>query len=239
MAHIVLKDARVYLGGLDLSGHSNQVAMDYSAAVLPDTHFNSGGAETKVPGLLNVTAQVQGFVDLDLSDKPIFEKIGVADELLSLAASLVEGSAAYSFRANLANYSPGAQVGQLLAFSLQAEGTSKPLRGRLMLAGQKTDSGAGSPRQLGTVADGRSIHAVLHVLAIGGTNSTVDVALESDPTGDFDGSETTRITFDRMTQTGAQLKSAAGPIIDPWWRVTYTIGGTSPSVLLAVIVAIQ
>jgi len=31
----------------------------------------------------------------------------------------------------------------------------------------------------------------------------------------------------------------AGPITDEWWRVSYTIGGTNPSLAVVVIVGIQ
>ncbi len=98
--------------------------------------------------------------------------------------------------------------------------------------------GQGPPRS--TVADVMGA-VIAHYTAIGdptGGSPTLDVTIESAALVGF-GSPTTRMTFSQMTARGAQFASVAGAITDPYWRVKWTLGGSTPGFALVVAIGIQ
>jgi hypothetical protein len=92
----------------------------------------------------------------------------------------------------------------------------------------RTSTSTGTGRQLGAVVAGKSMYAALHVISASGTNPTLAVILQSDDNAGFT-TATSRITFSTATASAnrAQLSSVAGAITDDYWRISYTIGGTS------------
>jgi hypothetical protein len=62
--------------------------------------------------------------------------------------------------------------------------------------------------------------------------------VESDDNGSMT-SATTQITFPQKTFVTSEWLSAAGAITDDYWRVGYTIGGSTPSFNFAVVVGIR
>jgi hypothetical protein len=67
------------------------------------------------------------------------------------------------------------------------------------------------------------------VIAAGGTLPTLDVTVQSDDAEGF-ASPTTRLTFTQKSAIGAEfITPVAGPITDTWWRVSWAIGGTTPT----------
>jgi hypothetical protein len=92
---------------------------------------------------------------------------------------------------------------------------------------------------LGAATATQHLYGVLHVLAVSGTNPTLDVVIQSDDAEGF-ASGTTRGTFTQKTAVGSQfLTPVAGPVTDTHWRCTWTIGGTNtPSFTIALVVGI-
>jgi hypothetical protein len=103
----------------------------------------------------------------------------------------------------------------------------------------RTVTGNGTARQLGLVGATQKLYASLHVVDAS-VADTLDVKIQSDDASGM-GTPTDRITFTQATAVGAQYATpVSGPIAtDTWWRVSYTIGGTSPSFKFAVVVGIQ
>ena len=102
----------------------------------------------------------------------------------------------------------------------------------------RTASGTGTGLQLGAVPAGRRLYAALHVLSVAGTTPSITVTVESDDANTF-ASATTRLTFDAATAAGGQvLRTTGDAITDTWFRVTWTISGTSPSFLFVVALGI-
>ena len=128
------------------------------------------------------------------------------------------------------------QVGVLAMGSVSSSLSTGPLvRGRLLHPSNvaRTSSGSGTAVQDAAVGSGQTLYAALHVIAASGGSPTLDVIVQSDDNSGFT-SATNRITFSQATTTGAQWGSAVGPITDTYWRVTYTVGGSTPSFAFAV-----
>ena len=117
--------------------------------------------------------------------------------------------------------------------------TGPIIRGTLMHSGAvaRTASGTGTARQLGAVSSSQKVYAALHVLSASGTTPSLTVKVQSDNAVGFP-SATDVITFSAATAVGSQWGSTAGALTDDWWRVSYTISGTSPSFLFAVTIGI-
>jgi hypothetical protein len=79
----------------------------------------------------------------------------------------------------------------------------------------------------------------VHVLSVAGTAPSITVSVESDDASGF-ASATTRLTFDAATAVGGQiLRTDGSAITDTWWRVAWTIAGTTPSFLFASVLGIR
>ena len=122
----------------------------------------------------------------------------------------------------------GGTVGDLYMFRASGTGQgTKLIRGTIMETGAKTATANGTARQLGAVTATQYLYACLHVIAVSGTNPTLDVIVASDDASNF-GSSTTRMTFTQKTAIGSQfITPVAGAITDDYWRIVYTIGGTN------------
>lgn len=242
MATLVLTDCKLYLAGYDLSGAVNQLGLTHEAEIKDQTTFASAGFREKVAGLKTVTMEHNGLWDAGTGtvDDALFTAIGAAEQPVSVAPLTgADGELAYIFRSLVASYAPGASIGEILAFTVRGEGQGDLVRGTIMATGTKTVTGTGTARNLGQVASGKKLYAALHVLAASGTGRTLDVTVESDDASGFL-TPATRITFAQATATGGQWATpVAGPITDTWWRVAWTIGGTTPSFTFAVVVGIQ
>ncbi|MEU4150833.1 hypothetical protein [Streptomyces sp. NPDC026659] len=72
-----------------------------------------------------------------------------------------------------------------------------------------------------------------------GTTPTLDVVIESDNGSGFP-SPITQLTFTQANAISGQILRTDGTAItDDWYRVKWTIGGTTPSFLFAVAFGIQ
>jgi hypothetical protein len=126
---------------------------------------------------------------------------------------------------------PSGDVGQLAKFSAQFKGNGLFIGDGTILQSPdaaETATTDGTALQLGALASGETLYAVLHVLSASAAD-TLDVIVESDSAEAFDQSPETQITFTQATAITSQWLSVAGPVTDDWWRVGITIGGTDPS----------
>lgn len=242
MATFVLTNATIWHGGVDLTAASRGVALDYRVEARDSTTFGNT-TRTHKAGLYVVQASVEGFQDETLTGATIFDAVGTGTQVFTVTPTGTDGEPGFSFRGLTADHTPqSGQVGEMSASTLQMQGRSgDPLvKGTLLHATgtARTATGNGTGRQLGAAASGESVYGALHVTAASGTSPTLDVVVQSDDNSGFT-TPTTRLTFSQATGATAQWQSAAGPITDDWWRITYTIGGTSPSFTFAVNVGIR
>lgn len=241
----VYKNVKVYSGGYDLSGATNQLALSCAFDKVEVKHFGQE-CHYNVKGLARVAYELNG--NAYSNDSPagvediLHGRLGEANVPTSFCPLTgAAGEVAYFVKTLQSTYEAGGAVGEMYAFAAAGEGENVPLvRGTILAAGAKTSSGNGTPLELGGVAEGQNLYACLHVLAVSGTNPTLDLIIASDDAELF-GSGITRATFAQATAIGAQyLTPVAGPITDTWWRAAWTIGGTdNPSFTIALAVGIQ
>ena len=241
MGASVIKNAKIFLGGMDLSGDLNALALNYSAEMLDATGF---GDDTRVKqgGLLGITCNAEGFVNTANSDPILHDAIAASAEPVTIGANGgAEGDAAYMFMAAAAGYTPGGAVGEHHKFSFDAEQGEAPdgtppnlIRGQIHQNGVETVSGNSTGIDLGALADGSSMYATLHVYAASAGDS-LDVTIESDDNAGFT-SATERASFSLFSALGSEWlePQIAGPITDTHWRVKWVIGGSDPSFTFAV-----
>jgi len=240
MSAETISDAKLYMGEFDLSGAMNETALRYGAELKRATTFGDSG-ERRLAGLPDAAVEAKGYWDSTLG-KGIFNDIGVADVPFSVVPQgETEGNRAFLFRVAAGEYSLGGPVGEMFPFSLGAESSAgDPLiRGTLMHRATRTATANGSGRQLGAVSAAQKLYGALHVFAASGTTPTLDVTVQSDDASGFL-SAVTRMTFAQKTAIGSEWPAPiAGAITDDWWRIVWTIGGTSPSFDFAVVLGIQ
>lgn len=247
MAVLIFDNAKLYVGGYDLSTDFSRHSLTYEAEILDNTVFGDSG-RGKIAGLTNVSSDHDGFAQTDSSATPVLvEDVlaplvgGATDQVITLAPDgATAGSLAKFYKAIFAKYAPGAQVGELLAFNLTAEGQEGLKSGTIMVNTALTSTGTGTARQLGAATATQKLYAVMHILAVSGTDPTLDMVVQSDNAEGFP-SATDQITFTQASAVGAEWGTPVdGPITDDWWRLSYTIGGSDdPSFTVVVVVGIQ
>jgi hypothetical protein len=234
----IFKNATILLSGYDISGDSNKVALSSKADVKDRTTFNNT-ARRRVCGLLDTSISAEGFFD-PAKDAGLFDFIASGEKIIAVSAAAgIAGDLVYFAKCQTAEYTPmeGA-IGELAAFRLSGQGSGPLIRGQVLERGEKTATAPGTAANIGAVLATQKVYACLQVLAVSGTNPTLDLEIQSDDAQAMS-SPIDRITFDQMTEVGAQWKELAGPVADTWWRVNYTLGGIDPSFVIAVLIGIK
>jgi hypothetical protein len=232
MANRVLTNCGLWVAQYNLAGDANALSLGMQSELQDDTAL-ADVARSRVGGLMAIAFSAEGFWN-DESDQVLFEDVGLSDVPVTIApAGLAPGDRAFLARCAVAEFSPmDGAVGELRRFTVGGEGSGIAVaRGSLLHNAARTATGnAPAGFQLGAVAAGQSLHAALHITAASGTTPTLVVKIQSDDNSGFS-TPTDRVTFSTATATTnlTQWSSAAGAITDDWWRVTYTITGSTPS----------
>lgn len=236
MATYVLTDCKLFLGGYAVASDFNNFTLNHEADAVENTAF--GGPRTFTSGLKRSMLEGTGFFQAG---------VGKIDEILSVEFALngevvtvgptdgAAGSPGFSFQSLVAKYNPlTGGVGDMLEFSLSAEGVGPLARGTIMENGAQAATGNGTARNLGAASATQKLYTALHVLSGSGT---LTVKVQSDDASGFL-TPADQITFTAATGIGAQWATAvSGPITDTWWRASWTIVG-GPFTFL-VLIAIQ
>ena len=226
MAHYVLKDAGLYFGAYDISGDSNAMNLNYTAAELDDTCFGDTGKVT-IAGMKKAALTHDGIMDVENSDYPLFGKVSQSDTLvIAVPKDNSTGEAAYFFQAQKTGYTIGASVGELQKFSATATGSDgcALINGTILHRGQITGASNSSGIELGAVSASQYVYGGLSVYADDG--STLVVKIQSCDTEL--GTYTDRVTFTSTdTITSEWSTPLAGAETDTWWRAQWTFTGTS------------
>lgn len=235
----VLTDCRIYCETADLTGFSNKVELSSAVEDLDRTTFADGGYKTRVGGLFDTTASVEGFWqagDFTMPDDTFWANLGSSIALTVVPASGTVGSLCYLTNALEADYKPAGEVGKLLAYTVGLKGNWPMVRGSILhpQGTARTTTGTGTGLQLGAVGATQKLYACLHVLSISGTSTpTITVKIQSSVDNTF-ASPTDRLTFAADTALDGQVGTVTGAVTDQWWRATWTITGSTPSFLFAV-----
>lgn len=242
MAQHPLINATVWLSQFDISADHNQVRVMSSVESLDKTVF---GQTTRIHGAGLRTGEISGEGFLDYGTNAVEEvlsaRIGLNNVPITVTPNGLVNERAVFMQSLVANVSPiGGTIGEMHKFSFKAEPGQNPLiRGTLMAAkASRTSTGnSGTAQQLGAVTAPQRIYGVLHVFSASGSSPTLDVTVQSDNAVGFP-SLATQITFAQATGVTSEFKSTAGAITDDWWRVAWTIGGSSPNFSFAVAIGI-
>lgn len=229
MPGIILTDCKILLGGYNLSGYHNSINLEHGAEMLDDTVFGTSGTRSNKPGMKTVSVSGNGFWD-DVVDEALYNRIGAVREVMTLAPEgNAEGDRAFILRAVNGTYNPlTGEVGQLVAFDLDARASNAPLvRGVVMALGSKAADGNSVGIDLGLLAAGKRAYSGIHITA--SAAGTIQIIVESDDGAGF-GSPTTRLTHTLFTSTGTEVgadwQELAGPVAtDTFWRSKWTITG--------------
>lgn len=237
MAQFVLKNCGLWLHNRDLRGRSN--GLDGSETY-PEVRATVSGdaADWSLPGIPSVAFSGSGFMDEPSTDV-VRTRLATASALTMCPQTVTPGDVAVFSNVMQFGMDVGGQVGDMYGFTFNAAGQGSPLvSGILMENATVTVTGTGTIRQLGAVAAGQSVYAAVHHTAVSGTLPTIDIKIQSDDAEAF-ASPIDRITFPQSTAANGQFASTVGPITDTWWRVIWTITGTTPSFAIACSVGIK
>ena len=121
-------------------------------------------------------------------------------------------------------------IGEVTPFTVsKSNSTDKVVRGTINIDSDITATGASTGIQLGAVAANENIYAAIHCTGVSGTSTpTITFVLESDDNASFT-SATTRATFTSITAIASEIKKVSGAISDDYFRLSYTVSGTTPS----------
>ena len=234
MATLTLTDVELFLDEYRISCAMSQAELGIDVDVQDATTF-CHDTRTGKAGLITQTLSMRGFWDgaeinagtNDSIDELFYSSVAREDALVTVCP---EGSAvgdiAFAGLWEFATYVPGAEVGALLPFDVSAGARSKLTRVTSMIDGttQRTGTVTAGKQQLGAVAAGNRLVAVLHVYEFDGTS--LDVVVRSDANATA-GGETSRGTFAQLTGVGSGRLVVAAPITDAYWDATLTFVGTS------------
>lgn len=240
MATHILQDAKLWLNDVSIDAIANTLSWETTRETQDNTVFGQS-ARTMLPGLQTVSVSASGFADMTDFDADLFDIYDNATvSPLSASATGGDGDVAYTSQGLAVSLQPlGGSVGDMAALAIQADGSGgvRSVRGTILHdETAETATGVGTGRELGAVSASQSVFGALHVVDFSGT-PTLDVLVQSD-VDDTWASPTTQLTFAQATGKTGEFLSAAGAVTDTWWRVSFTIGGGTPSITFAVIVGI-
>ena len=161
-----------------------------------------------------------------VADEQLFGNIGLSNKALTLTADAgADGDIAYFLKSILGQYSLNGSIGELLKYTVTAQGNTSLVRGVIMMNANITSTTNGTGQQLGAVSSTQKLWAALHVphLTLG---DTLTVTIQSDDNQSFT-SPTTVITFTALSDSpGSEIKNVAGPITDTYYRAVATLTGS-------------
>ena len=236
MSETVLRDQRLFMGGLDLSSQASSVAISHEVEERDRTTL-ADTARRRRGGLHDGTVGATGFFDSGSADAGLFEALGLNGQVVGVTApDAVEGAVAYALKVFAGSYQPlDGSVGDLAEFDLSASADGPIIRGVLNALRDLTASGVGAGSELRAVEAGRKLYAALFVTDLA-AGAELDVVIRSASSDAF-GSPVSRITFPTVTETGGFWGVFEGVTSHAHFRPSFTLTGASASV--ALIIAVQ
>lgn len=240
----ILRDCAIWYGGYDLTSTASEVSLESSFATVPVTTFGDSGNVKNIAGLEDAQVSVMTFLDTSVTDPAVWAERGGAIELLTMVAfptggTVTAGDRTYSVRGLLKSEKQMMKIGDAAKLDAQLMGAQpEGVMGGMVLSPSTavTASGNGSAVQLGAQAAGQTVYFGIHVLAVSG-NRTITAKLQSASSSGF-GTPNDRVTLSSINAIGSGFGSSTTATTDTYWRVSYTIGGSSGSLTFAAFAAI-
>lgn len=241
MSKTVLTNVRLFANAVDLTATTNRVELSSDVEDVDVTNYASAGWGERLGGLASAEITAAGFfesgVDTSFTDPGLQAGHGLLGPWSVMPVGAADQALAYLTNALESKYEPlQGKVGDAAGFKATAKGSGKLARG---VVGHppgtaRTTNGTGTANQIGALSASQSLYVNLHVLSVSGTATpTLTVRIEADNAVGFP-SPVTVGTFTAATAIGGQTLKIAGPQTDDWYRVGWTITGTTPSFLFLV-----
>jgi len=242
----ILRDCVIYYADADLTATANEFSIDSSFSDLDVTTFGSAGERQRIAGIEDATASVMTFGSPTIVEPEFSTKNGTV-ELLTVtqfptSGGAAAGDAVYAMRGLLTSTKQPLKVGDVSKLDATMA-TSQPeglLAGTLIVP-KTTYSATGSTTSvtLGAQTAPKIAYFGVHIFSATG-DRTLAIRLQSCTASVFSsGTVTTRVTLPTVSTTGSQFGSSTTSTTDPYWRASYTLGGTTGSVTFAAFCAIQ
>lgn len=244
MAKTILRNVRIFAVGCDLTGQSNKISMEPVHEEKDVTTFGSVDpasgilAKEVLAGLESGKLTASGFYeagDPSKVDDALWAARGGLGPWTICPVTAAEGGLAYLTNALHTSYQIGGAPGDVAPWQASMVSSEPVSRGVSLSAPgtARTVTGTGTIVSLPAVPAGKRLFANLHVLSVAGTATpTITAKVQSASTGGFAG-PVDRITFAAATAVGGQFGEVNGPITDTFYRLSWTITGTTPSFLVA------
>lgn len=247
----VLQDVGVYVGGYDLTEGAASIDMGGTCAMLDQTSFGSKRHVQFLPGLKTHESAVAGMADYGsvAAVSRAFALNAVGDQhvvtgLPNVSGTHTAGDDAHFTRSlRSAFQSPLGAVGDVARYAMALQSDAPMVDGKLLFPkAAVTSSSTGSVVAMAGPTASQFFYAGLHVFDVSGSSPTLDVIIQSAALVGF-GTPTTRATFTQATGSSANTSQwatpVAGAITDGFWRVSYTVGGSStPTFSFAVVAGV-
>lgn len=243
MAIQVYTNCKIFFGGYDLTSYTNNMSMELGTEMKDSTVFGSS-FRTNIAGFTNATANVDGFWDaaVEAPDLKLFDTVGSTADVLTMCPTTgADGEVAFGFQAVTPSYKIGMPLGEITNYNATFSGNNTQIvRGTVLKRGTVTTSANGTAMNLGAISAGQYLYGAMHVVSLSGTSTpTLMLKIQSDDNEDFT-SATDRFSFAAATAIGAEWATpVAGAITDDWWRATWIITGTDPSMEIIVVMGIK
>lgn len=235
---MLMRDAKIYLGGYALHGAANTMNLQFSAEMQDDTVFGCATRSNK-PGLLNTTFSANIFWDPTVPTAPglaldnfLFQRIGAAKEVLSTGpVAATDGDVIFFTRNVNASYQPmSGGVGDLVQGELQGQAAGSPcVRGFVCGVGGKTTTGSSGYIDVGVsgVPVGDKLFSALHFFGVTGSPTSIVCIVQSDDNTSFTTPTTvlTHSTFTPAAYGASWQESSGAAITDRYFRMNWTIVG--------------
>nr|WP_222109119.1 hypothetical protein [Streptomyces cupreus] len=240
-----MTNVRTFAVAVDLTSQSNKVELAAEVEDKDSTNYGSNGWKEVLGGLGSAEISAEGQWEAGdptkVDDASWSQLGGVGPWSISANNGAAVGDLAYFTSALRSAYKLGDAVGEIAPWTGSAKSSWPLVRGQFAHppGTARTASGTGTGLNLGAVAAGKRLYAALHVLSASGTTPSLTARVESSVDNTF-AAPTTRLTFNAAAAAGGQILRTDGTAItDPWWRVAWTISGTTPSFLFVASLGIQ
>lgn len=239
MPATIVTASPLWLDHLGLRALARSIDLSLERDAVEQTVF-ADSSRSHIAGLRSVSLSATAIADLIQGASPgPPSALDTSVRLVTIGgAGETDGAEIYAFATRTASASFGGSVGDPLEVQIElAAEIAAGGRGLILHPdATRSASGNGTARQFGALADGGRLLFGVHVFSASGTSPQLTVALQSDDASGF-ASPATVATLGPVSSPQGLYTVVNGPVTDTWWRVTWTISGTSPSFRFSAIIA--
>lgn len=224
---------------IDVSGVTNNAPMEWTQEVKEfvcwkSTTFTEADplSRKRLVGTQNASMSVSGYTDFAINNAAGTASLGVNDIVLTRGYGRALGSKVHLLVGVQGAFQIGGPIGEVHNFSGDLSISNSILvPGMLFEFGSKTSTANGTSQAIGAVSATQKLYLHAHVIAVTGTNPTLNVIYETSALGTY-ADAVTRHTFAQFTGINHERAVVDGPITDVNGRFGWTIGGTDTPTFL-------